>query len=307
MTLSGQRLANNLVLVATAALAGPGNATILEEVLFRIDLMGTSPLSAIMVNLAENIATPLQTTRDLLAEDLVIVGYASDGTTVTVQAGADGLTVTPELAASMSSGLRAGLYPVGSQLFQLPPAGQLSLYEQSREGEALSQAQALLMSRVDGSITTVITGIVLPDLAPARLASVYDTRNEADRLGFQQISSTVLGAVNTGEILTNVSATWQADALTPQIGLRLAEVSLGANAHVSEAIIDTASASSLSLVELGGSSTNPALVLNLASNGTAIDGHIRTIVQNQTILIGEIMTTTIGALNAGAVNPAPKP
>jgi hypothetical protein len=37
----------------------------------------------------------------------------------------------------------------------------------------------------------------------------------------------------------------------------------------------------------------------------AIAGQIRTIVQNQSVHIGGLMTTTIGAVNAGAVNPAP--
>ncbi len=307
MTQSRHVPVKRLVILAALGPAGAANASILEQVLLRIDLMGNSPLSAIIVNLAENIATPMQTALSLQPADLVIVGYAGDGTAVMLQAGEAGVTVSADLAQSMSPGLPAGLYPVGSQLYQLPPAGQLSLYEESRDGAALAQAQALLMSRVDGSITTVITGVTLPDLAPAQLASVYDTRRESDLLGLDRINSTVLGAVNTGEVVTNVTAAWHADELAPLIGYRLAEVSMGANARVTEAALQSASASSLALTELGGSSHAPALVLNQATNATAIAGEIRTIVHSQTVRIGEMVTTAIGAVNGGAVNPGPEP
>lgn len=297
------KLAIALAMAATEA----GHASVLQEVLFRIDLMGTSPLSSIMVNLAENIAMPIQTARGLQNEDLVIVGYGSDGLAITLQSGESGLIIPPELAASMSNGLHAGIYPVGSQLYLLPPAGQLSLYEQTREGEVLSQAQALLMSRIDGSINTVITGIAFPELAPAQLASVYDAHGEADILNLATISSTVLGAVNTGEIVTNVTAHWQPAALAPRVDLQLAEVSMGASVSLSEALTGGVASSSLTLKALGGTAQGPALALNQATNGTAIAGQIRTIVFQQTVSVGEIMSTAIGAVNAGTVNPLARP
>jgi hypothetical protein len=297
-------LPTSFLVLAAICPAGAGQASILEDVLLRIEMMGSSPLSAVMVNLAENVAKPRHSYLSLQPADMVIVGYADDGSAVMVQAGEAGVTVSAELAQGMSSGLPAGLYPVGSQLYQLPPAGQLSLYEESREGEALAQARALLMSRIDGSITTVITGIRLPDLAPAQLATVYDIRHDSDLLALERINSTVLGAVNTGEVVTNVSAAWHTNELAPLIGVRLAEVSMGANADVSEAVSNTAGASSLALIQLGGSSEVSALVLNQATNGLAIAGQIRTVVESQTVRIGETVTTAIGAVNAGAVNPA---
>jgi hypothetical protein len=109
------------------------------------------------------------------------------------------------------------------------------------------------------------------------------------------------------EILTNVTADWQTSALVPHIGLHLAEVSVGANAQVSEAIIGTAEASSLTLAAMGGGAHNPALVLNQATNGTAIVGRVQTLVQSQSAGVGEIITTVIGALNAGSVNAEPRP
>lgn len=305
MTTSG-RIATGFAFLAATGAVGVGNASILEEVLFRIDLMGTSPLSAVMVNLAENIATSRSAPRTLQPGEQVIVGYDRNGSAIALQAGPAGVMVPPELAANMSTGLQAGLYPVGSHLYQVPPAGQLSLYEQSRDGEALSRAQALLMSRVDGSITTVISGVMLPELAPAQLARVYDGHQDTDALGLDSIRSTTLGAVNTGQILTNVTAKWQADALTPDIGVRLAEVSMGASTQLAEAMITTAGASSLSTHELGGT-RGAALVLNQATNGTAIAGQITTIVQSQSVRIDEILTTAIGAVNAGAINPGPAP
>lgn len=308
MTRTAAGLLGKSALVASVlASAEVGHASVLEDVLLRIDLMGDSPLSAIMVNLAENIARPMQSPRALQAQDLVIVGYDLNGTPVTAQAGQTGVIVTPDLAASMASGLEAGVYPVGSLLYELPPAGQLSLYEQSRDGMVLAQAQALVMSRVDGSITNVITGIMFPDLAPAQLASVYNADVQNDLVDVGTIQSTVLGAVNTGEIVTNVTAQWVSPSLPRQIGMELAEVSLGANVQMEQAMAQSAAASSLVFAELGGSSQNAALVLNQATNGTAIAGQVRTIVLQQTVSIGEILTTALGAVNAGSVNPRAEP
>lgn len=294
-------------LIAAFSPFGAAEASILDDVLVRISMMGSSPLSAIMINLAENMGSEVRTPRTLRTGELVIVGYRADGSAVEVQAGPAGVLVTPELATTLQTGLRAGLYPVGSQLYELPPAGQLSLFQEARDGAALAYAQDLLMTRVDGSITNIIRGITLPDLAPVQLTRVYNTNSSSDFLDMDRINTTVLGAVNTGEIVTSVRAEWETGGSASQIGLRMAEVSLGANLHLDEALATTAAAGSFAAIELGGSAGNVALVLNQATNGTAIAGQVLTIVQQQNTIIGEILTTAIGAVNAGSVNPKRAP
>lgn len=281
----------------------PAAASVLAEVLAQIDAMGGSPLAAVMTNLAENIAVPVQGFRDLRPNDKVIVGYDGAGAPVVLQADEAGVFLSPEVASTLSSGLRAGLYPAGSLLFSLPPAGQLSLYEESRDGAELAHARELLMSKIDGSITNIILSAAPPELAPAQLASVYLARHTDDLFDLGSIRSTALGAVNTGEIVTNVSAAVVSGAVVPQINMRLAEVSSGTNISLDEAVSGTTSSLHSVTEELGGAASEKALVLNQATNGSMVTAHVLTIVRQQNANIAEITTTAIGAVNAGSVNP----
>lgn len=290
-------------LVLLLSQADAVGASILEDVLFQIDLMGSSPLSAVMINLAENIAVPLQSSRTLRAGEQVVVGYGVDGTPVEVLAGQAGVWVSPDTAHSLQTGLEAGLYPVGSQLYDLPPAGQLSLFEQSREGAALVQAQELLMSRIDGSITNIIIGIQPYELAPSELAQVYSSTQDNDLLAMETIDSTVLGAVNSGQIVTHVAAEWRQGTAAEMLGIQLAQISAGSGVQIDEAMTVAAQAISVSSYELGGAPDSAALLLNQATNASAITARVLNIVQQQNLRVGDIVTTAIGAINAGSVNP----
>lgn len=281
----------------------PAAASVLAEVLAQIDAMGGSPLAAVMTNLAENIAVPVQGFRELRPNDRVIVGYDGAGAPVVLEAGNEGVFLSAEVASTLSSGLQAGLYPAGSLLFSLPPAGQLSLYEESRDGAELAHARELLMSKIDGSITNIILSAAPPELAPVQLASVYVARHTDDLLDLDSIRSTALGAVNTGEIITNVSAALVPGAVVPQINMRLAEVSSGANVSLDEVVSGTASSLHMVTGELGGSAFDRALVLNQSTNVSMVTAHVLTIVRQQNTNISEITTTAIGAINAGSVNP----
>lgn len=297
-----------LRLIANGFLAGavlglPAHASILGDVLFRIDQMGRSPLAAVMVNLAENIATPTLQERVLEPGQSAIIGYDAMGRAVEVMAGPAGVVVTSAMAQTLQTGLQAGLYPIGSQLYELPPAGQLSLFEQSRDGAQLAQAQALLMTRVDGRITNVITGVAFPDLAPAALTRVYQSNTDRDLLELAILDATTLGAVNSGQIVTNVAAEWQSGLASQQLSIELARISTGANILVENALTTDVQVVSLVAQQLGGVGDSGALVLNQATNATEVVGRILNIVQDQQVSIGQLTTTTIGAINAGSVNP----
>lgn len=274
-------------------------ASTLESVLARIDQMGNSPLMSVMVNLAETIASPIISDRLLMAGDRVILGYDVAGNMVSATAGPAGVFVTPAMAGSMSTGLAAGLYPVGSTLYALPPAGQLSLFHETGAGQVLETARDLALSRIDGTVTNVIEGLLLPDLVPATLVAVYDGQSAQQGLVIQDIRSTVLGAVNTGEIVTQISVSLQQGGT---IDLALAGITQGADIAVREAQSRTAAASSVQISQIGGRPEVVALALNLAHSASDISGAVVNRVNGQTIGIGEIVTTVLGAVNGGRVN-----
>lgn len=292
----------HLGLVAVAALIlgpMPSRASTLEGVLNRISLMGGSPLMSVMVNLSETIASPTLADRTLTVGDKVILGYDAAGNAVSATAGISGMLVTPAMAAAMTNGVAAGLYPVGSSLYALPPAGQLSLYDETVSGVVLETARELAMSRIDGSVTNVIQGLLLPYLVPASLVAVYDADGGSDGLLIMQdMRTTVLGAVNTGEIVTQITVTLQ-DA--GQIDMDLAGISQGANIAVQQAQTRAASANSVDLSQIGGRADSSAIALNIAHSASEITGAVVNRVNGQSVAIGDILTTVLGAVNGGRV------
>jgi hypothetical protein len=289
-----------IALAALTLSAQTAAASTLEGVLERINQMGGSPLLSIMVNLAETIATPAAQDRKLLEGDRVILGYDVSGNPVTTIAGPMGVTVTPVLAASMTSGLAAGLYPVGSALYALPPAGQLSLFDETVTGRALETARELAMSRIDGSVTNIIEGLLLPDLVPATLVAAQIAQSVAEnQIVMQDIRTTVLGAVNTGEIVTNVTVSFQPGG---SVDLALAGISNGADIAVQQAQTRSAWASSVQISQIGGQPDVQALALNIAHSASAITGAVVNRVNGQSVVVGDIVTTVLGAVNGGRVN-----
>lgn len=264
--------------------------------------MGKSPLLSVMVNLAETIATPTLEDRRLFPGDRVILGYDASGNPVSATAGPTGLVVTPAIAGSMPNGLSAGLYPVGSALYALPPAGQLSLFAETSSGQRLERARDLALSRIDGTITNVIEGVILPDLVPATMVAVYDAQRGLNDMSFMgDMRTTVLGAVNTGEIVTQIIVRVQPEG---QIDMALAAINQGAGIALQEAQTRSASASALDLRQTGGNSDVQALALNLAHSASEISGAVVNRVNGQSASIGQIVTTVLGAVNGGRVNSA---
>lgn len=286
-----------LILVALWA-AAPAHGATLDRVLDRIAGMGLSPLAAVVMNAAVNASRPGSGARLLAPGDIVVIGYTAEGGAVTARAGTDGLSVTDETAWGLAAGLGPGFYPVGSQLFALPPAGQLSLFAAAQDGRRLAEARDLALSRVDGSVTTVVRGLLLPELAPALLASVYDAPGTGVQIG--GMVSTVLGAVNAGEIALALDARWDPTALTPKIDLAQAAIARGSGVVMSEAVTSRAFATS---AEIGSTvAGSGVMMLNIASNAMALTGAVVTDVQGVTLAAQTMATTVLGAVNGGSIS-----
>ena len=133
-----------------------------------------------------------------------------------------------------------------------------------------------LSSTIDGSITNIFTGVTAAT-GEAIAGAASATEFVMPTLNFGNMATTALGAVNTGGI------------------------TLGVNSAVDEANTSTTRAISVAMTQIGGSADTGALVLNVASNASAINGSIDNIMLAVNGSIGNMGTTALGAVNTGTI------
>jgi hypothetical protein len=130
---------------------------------------------------------------------------------------------------------------------------------------------------IDGSIDNVLGGVIVGTEAALALSSLSGTEFSLLSTDIGSMGTTVLGAVNTGDI------------------------NLSVNAAVDDAQGRLAHATTATMIQLGGTTTSGALVLNVASNMTGINGAIRNTVTGINLGVGDASTTALGAVNTGAI------
>lgn len=130
---------------------------------------------------------------------------------------------------------------------------------------------------IDGSITNVIDGIEEATQEAVASATVSATEWNMPTFEFGDMATTALGAVNTGEI------------------------TLGVNSAVDEAKTTSTQAVAAVMDQLGGSADTGAIVLNIASNMTGINGSISNTMTEVNGSIGNLSTTALGAVNTGTI------
>jgi hypothetical protein len=288
-----------LVFSILALLPRMASASILDRVIAVLDAAYPEiKASTISANIAENISNPTIRTRSLSTGDRVIIGYDTTGTAVLGTAEAFGVWVDPSQASALGSGVSAGLYPVGSAVYSLPPAGQLSIFEQSSSGGTLAPAQEAAMTRIDGSITNVMTS-VWPTFTSD--VTAFNSGMVSSYIDMAMLSSTALGAVNAGEIITNVQVLTGADALgVKDIGLAL--LNRGPNESLNLAVAGDVLAISSRINQMGGSLNESVLSLNLATNSSEVTGRVQNTILGLNARVDNIVTTAIGAVNGGSVS-----
>lgn len=275
------------------------SASILERVLQLLDTAYPHiKVSNISANIAENISNPTTRPRSLATGDRVIIGYDPTGVAVLGTADAFGVWVDPSQASALGSGVSAGLYPVGSALYSLPPAGQLSIFEQSSNGSSLALTQEMVMTRIDGSITNMLTSVT------PKLTSDVTAFNSGMFLSYIDVStmgSTALGAVNAGEIITHIQVITGPDASGTN-GIDLAHLGRGPNTAFDRALAGEISTLTHRVSQMGGGLNESMLALNIAFNTTEVTGRISNIIVGLNGSIGDIVTTAIGAVNGGTIS-----
>lgn len=130
---------------------------------------------------------------------------------------------------------------------------------------------------VNGSITNVVDGISEATQEAIASADVSAIEWDMPNLSWGDMATTALGAVNTGEI------------------------TLGVNQAVDQAKTSSTAAYSAVANQLGGSADTGALVLNIASNMTGINGSISNTMNEVNGAVGDLSTTALGAVNTGTI------
>ncbi len=130
---------------------------------------------------------------------------------------------------------------------------------------------------IDGSINNTLDGIDAATQEAVASATVSATEWNMPTVDLGDMATTALGAVNTGDI------------------------TLGVNSAVDEASTSTTNAVSAVMNQLGGSDDNGAIVLNIASNMTGVNGSINNVMNEVNGSIGNLSTTALGAVNTGTI------
>lgn len=285
-----------VVLAASTLLAAfpASSGTILERVLASLSAMEPDGFRAVLANVAENAGSVMDRPRTLAKGDQVVIGFDVTGAPVTAEAGPLGLHIDSETASGLQSGLAAGIYPVGSALYRLPPAGQLSLFEADQAGHRLDLAHELLAARIDGSVRFQAFAEVSQDpaLVAVRALSASLAAPDGGAPGF--VSTTVLGAVNSGSVLKGMEL---GSSLPPLV----ASVTAGADGQIMMATSGDALAVMSSSARFGSMNGGIGLAMNEAANGAAVDGSIAVAMAGLQGRIGALTTTVLGAVNTGIV------
>ena len=133
-----------------------------------------------------------------------------------------------------------------------------------------------ISTTIDGSITNVVAGVTSATAeAIAGAATAAELVIPTVDLG--DLSTTALGAVNTGDI------------------------TLGVNSAVDEATTSTTRAISAAVAQIGGSADTGALVLNVAHNASEVSGSIQNTMSAVNGSVGNLSTTALGAVNTGTI------
>lgn len=143
--------------------------------------------------------------------------------------------------------------------------------------EGSSLVETLVQTGIDGSISNILSGLGGTTQTVTGENGIGAVVQNLPTMELGNMATTVLGAVNTGDI------------------------ALGVNATLSEAQTQSSNAVSRAVGQVGGLADSAALVLNVAANMTWVDGSISNSLTGVNSTVGTLSTTTLGAVNTGAI------
>lgn len=288
-----------LVLVGFASAASA--QSVLERVLGEIDnSTNLASVNGTFANIAENIggtetvyynATSNVTlsAAELAALDAVPVKTDYVAVTAGDYVSTDGTkSITAAAYALLDAAGKAGYAVVAANEYYFDANGKVINAAAYGVLEATEAAQDLTLTAyepvvvsgltsIDGSITNIVDGITAATQTALAGAGVSAIEYNMPTLDWGNMATTVLGAVNTGTI------------------------TLGVNQAVDSAKTTSTAAYSALASQLGGSADTGALVLNVASNMTGINGAINNTMTEVNGSVGNLSTTALGAVNTGTI------
>lgn len=126
---------------------------------------------------------------------------------------------------------------------------------------------------IDGSVTNVISGVTEATAAAGTAGAIL-----VQEVDVGNIATTVLGAVNTGDI------------------------AVGVNSSANEATSAASRALTASMSVVGGSADTGSMMLNISHNSSVINGSVSNMLVAVNGSVGNIATTTLGAVNTGTIS-----
>ncbi|KAB6718164.1 MULTISPECIES: hypothetical protein [Roseobacteraceae] len=253
--------------VALIAMSGAASAqSVLERVLTSLDAATSTELNGTFANIAENLGGGTTTAYMDANGDIISEGQYD----ILLNAALD------SIAALAGTGTIIG-YQYGTVTYSTMAEAVTAAENDIADNYTSFQTQG---GGIDGSITNTIEGVTSA-IAEATQSSTagttiaYEFNLPTYDLG--ALSTTALGAVNTGDI------------------------TLGVNSTVDDAKTTSTQAVSSVMQQLGGTIDNGALVLNIASNMTGVNGSITNSMNNVNGVLASASTTALGAVNTGTI------
>jgi hypothetical protein len=265
--------------VAMIAMAGAASAqSVLERVLAQID--NSTNLTAVngtFANIAENIGSAPLT--------YVGTGYGATtgGEPYTVEEYNNFVSAARqnEISNISTSGTGPFTYNYNGNSYSTYDAAEAAAVDYANadiEQEFTSYGGA--SEGIDASIANVISGVTEAVAEASQQASAGSTvayQFDLPTYDIGALSTTGLGAVNTGDI------------------------TLGVNSTVDDAKTSTVQAVSSVMAQLGGSADTGAIVLNVASNMTGVNASISNTMSDVNGALASASTTALGAVNTGTI------
>lgn len=258
--------------VALVALAGAASAqSVLERVLSKIDNSNNlAKVNGTFANIAENIGGVGQATVYVKADG----SQLSSDSYETLLAG----KIDSEIAQITYDETNNTFVYGGVQYATALLAANEAKKKATKDLEADYTAVKLgVGTGIDGSITNIVDGLTSVTQQALANTNVSAIEYNMPTFDFGDMSTTVLGAVNTGEI------------------------TLGVNQAVDEAKTSSTGALSAIVDQIGGTANTGAIVLNVASNMTGVNGSIYNKMEEVNGSVGNAATTVLGAVNTGTI------
>lgn len=275
--------------IALVAMASTASAqSVLERVLSEIDnSTNLARVNGTFANIAENLGTSVDTEVTVYASNATGAALTEDEYAAALASAVDsGWSALVSSAVVSDEGVDTIEYTVGE--FKTTDRAEAEARARATVQQTFAATYTVdtitvaggAVEGVNGSITNTIQGVTAAVAAATQSATAGDTvayEFVLPEYDLGALRTTALGAVNTGDI------------------------TLGVNSAVDDAKTSSTQAVSTVMQQLGGADGNGALVLNIASNMTGVNGSINNTMDNVNGALESASTTALGAVNTGTI------